>query len=100
MRLAIFLMTIVAVTVSLSAQDSGRPAAPPPAAMNLTISGFPDGGQFPVKFSQAAPGVATGKGRSPAITWSNPPAGAQSFVLNMHNKDVGRNKTSDEQAHW
>ena len=28
------------------------------------------------------------------------PAGTQSFVLNMHDMDVARNKTTDDQAHW
>jgi hypothetical protein len=75
----------------------GAPAAPP---MTLTVSGFPDGGQIPVKFSQAAEGVATGEGLSPAISWSNVPPGTQSFVLNMHDEDVARNKTTEDQAHW
>src|SRR5436305_3874744 len=66
-------------------QRGGAPAAP---AMTLTIAGFPDGGQIPVKFSQAAEGVATGEGLSPAITWTNVPTGTQSFVLNMHDEDV------------
>jgi Raf kinase inhibitor-like YbhB/YbcL family protein len=68
--------------------------------MTMTISGFADGAQIPVKFSQAAPGAAPGEGTSPAITWTNVPAGTQSFVLNMHDMDVVRNKTSDDQAHW
>jgi Raf kinase inhibitor-like YbhB/YbcL family protein len=68
--------------------------------MTMTVAGFPDGGQIPVKYSQAAPGVATGEGLSPAISWTNVPPGTQSFVLNMHDMDVVRNKTSDDQAHW
>ena len=92
----------VALAVTCSAvmaaqQRGGAPAAPP---MTLTVAGFADGGQIPVKFSQAAPGVAVGEGLSPAITWTNAPAGTQSFVLNMHDMDVARNKTTDDQAHW
>jgi Raf kinase inhibitor-like YbhB/YbcL family protein len=68
--------------------------------MTLTIPSFPDGGPFPVQFSQAAPGVATGEGTSPAMTWANVPAGTKSFVLNMHDMDLARNKTTDDQAHW
>jgi hypothetical protein len=68
--------------------------------MTMTIAGFPDGGQFPVQNSQAAPGVATGQGTSPAISWANAPAGTQSFVLNMHDMDLARNKTTEDQAHW
>jgi Raf kinase inhibitor-like YbhB/YbcL family protein len=75
----------------------GGPASPP---MTLTVSGFPDGGDIPVKFSQAAPGAEPGGGTSPAISWTNVPAGTQSFVLNMRDMDVARNKTTDDQAHW
>ena len=69
-------------------------------AMTLTIPGFPDGSQIPVKFSQAAPGVAVGEGVSPAMIWANAPAGTQSFFLHMHDLDLARNKTTDDQAHW
>src|SRR6187399_1446208 len=76
--------------------DGGRPSG----AMTLTIPGFPDGGHIPVKFSQAAPGVAPGEGTSPAMSWANAPAGTQSFFLHMHDMDLARNKTTDDQAHW
>ena len=96
------LVTFVALlTLPLTAQNRGqRGGAPAPAPMTLTVSGFPDGGDIPVKYSQAAPGVAPGEGTSPAITWTNVPTGTQSFVLNMHDEDVARNKTTDDQAHW
>jgi Raf kinase inhibitor-like YbhB/YbcL family protein len=81
-------------------QRGAAPAAPAAPAMTLTVAGFPDGADVPVKFTQAAPGVATGEGLSPAISWANPPAGTQSFFLNMHDEDVARNKTTDDQAHW
>jgi Raf kinase inhibitor-like YbhB/YbcL family protein len=83
------------------------PAAQPPAgaaaqapAMVLTVQGFADGGEIPVRFSQAAPGAAPGEGTSPALSWTNVPAGTQSFVLNMRDLDVARNRTTDDQAHW
>src|SRR5580765_571229 len=94
----LFLSTItVSMACLLSAQPKGG-AAPP--AMTLTIPGFPDGGQIPVKFSQAAPGVPVGEGTSPAMQRANVPAGTQSFVIHMHDLDVTRNKTSDDQVHW
>src|SRR5262252_9835029 len=104
-RLVFISVGVFMATFSLHAQDRGggqRGAAAAPAgpAMTLTITAFPDGGQIPVKFSQAAEGAAPGEGTSPAITWANPPAGTQSFVLNMHDMDVTRNKTTDDQAHW
>src|ERR1700726_1704479 len=94
MRLLLFSTIIVSMNFMLSAQ------APTQPAMTLTIPGFPDGGQIPVKFSQAAPGVAVGEGTSPAISWTNVPAGTQSYFLNMHDMDLARNKTTDDQAHW
>src|SRR5271163_1790843 len=102
MRLLLFSTIIVSVTCLVSAQDAGRGrrANPAPPAMTLTIQGFPDGGQIPVKFSQAAPGVAVGEGTSPAMQWANAPDGTQSFVMHMHDLDGTRNKTSDDQVYW
>jgi Raf kinase inhibitor-like YbhB/YbcL family protein len=91
------MFVVFAAAVAATQQPGGAPAAP---AMTMTVAGFPDGGQIPLKYSQAAPGVSPGEGLSPAITWANVPAGTQSFVLNMHDMDVVRNKTSDDQAHW
>jgi len=99
--LVVSMITVLAA-MSMAAQQPGgqRGAAPAAPAMTLTVEGFPDGGDVPVKFSQAAPGVATGEGLSPAINWTNAPAGTQSFFLNMRDMDVARNKTTDDQAHW
>ena len=100
------LAIVFALGVTMTAQErggAGAPAQGAPAAapaMTLTIPGFPDGGQIPVKFSQAAEGAAPGEGTSPAMTWANVPAGTQSFVLHMHDLDVARNRTTDDQAHW
>jgi Raf kinase inhibitor-like YbhB/YbcL family protein len=104
-------MMALVVVAPLMAQGGGQRAgdrggqrggAPPAATapMTMTVSGFPDGGQFPVKHSQAAEGVPAGEGVSPAINWMNPPAGTQSFVLHMHDMDLARNKTTDDQPHW
>jgi Raf kinase inhibitor-like YbhB/YbcL family protein len=94
--------TVVSMAAVIGAQGSGgqpgaAPASPP---MTLTVSGFSDGGQNPVKFSQAAPGAAPGEGTSPALNWTNTPPGTQSFVLHMHDMDVARNRTTDDQVHW
>lgn len=102
MQLLVLLAITLSMTVLLSAQGGPPKGGPVPAssAMTLTISGFPDGGQIPVKFSQAAPGAAAGEGTSPAMNWANAPAGTQSFFLHMHDLDLARNKTTDDQAHW
>ena len=99
-RLFFLSMALALVTIALAAQDRGRGAAPAAPPMTLTVAGFEDGADIPVKFTQAAPGVAAGEGTSPAISWANAPAGTQFFVLNMRDMDVARNKTTDDQAHW
>jgi Raf kinase inhibitor-like YbhB/YbcL family protein len=98
--LSVIVILIVVVPLAAQAPSGQRGTAPAAPAMTLTVTGFPDGGQIPVKFSQAAEGAAPGEGTSPAITWTNTPAGTQSFVLNMRDMDVARNKTTDDQAHW
>ena len=110
-RVCLLSIMTFAIAAPLMAQDRGarggrggdRGGAPPAAAatpMTLTVPSFPDGGQFPVKYSQAAEGVPAGEGTSPAINWANPPAGTQSFVLHMHDMDLARNRTTDDQPHW
>jgi len=105
------MMTTMTIVMALpaTAQDRGgrggggqrgAGGAPAAAPMTMTIPGFPDGGQIPVRFSQAAEGAAPGEGTSPAINWANTPAGTQSFVLHMHDMEVSRNRTTDDQAHW
>jgi Raf kinase inhibitor-like YbhB/YbcL family protein len=94
------LLAVVALAANAQApagQPAARPAAP---AMTLTVTGFADGSEIPIKFSQAAPGAAPGEGTSPAINWTNTPPGTQAFVLDMRDLDVARNKTTEDQAHW
>lgn len=96
-------MMLLCAAMSANGQDRGggaAPAAPAAPAMTLTVTGFPDGGQIPVKFTQAAPGAAPGEGTSPAMSWTNIPAGTQTLVINMRDLDVARNKTTEDQAHW
>ena len=103
MRFILCTSVMLCTAFLLFAQEAGRggpPAATAPRAMTLAIPGFPDGGKIPVKFSQAAAGVAPGEGTSPAMTWAGVPAGTQSFFLHMHDLDLARNKTTDDQAHW
>jgi Raf kinase inhibitor-like YbhB/YbcL family protein len=70
------------------------------AQMTMTVSGFADGGTVPVRFTQAAPGVTGGGGTSPAISWTGAPDGTRSFLLHMHDMEVARNGTTDDQVHW
>lgn len=66
----------------------------------LTVDGFADGADIPVRFSQAAEGAAPGGGTSPALNWINVPAGTQSFVVNMEDLDFAPNRGTKTQVHW
>jgi Raf kinase inhibitor-like YbhB/YbcL family protein len=97
---AFVLMMGVATLAAQGPQGAPRAGGPPAPPMTMTVTGFADGGQIPVRFSQAAEGAAPGEGTSPAMSWSNVPPGTQSFVLHMHDLDVARNRTTDDQVHW
>lgn len=80
------------LTFSICAQ--AQAGGTPPPAMRLTTTAFADGAAIPAKYTQAGDQV------SPALAWTNVPAGTVSFVLHVHDVDVARNKTTDDQVHW
>ena len=83
------LLTSVAIA---QAPPAATPAPPP---MTLTTTGWMDGDVIPVKFTQAVPNPV-----SPALVWTNVPAGTQSLVLHFHAPDVSKDKTTADQVHW
>jgi len=97
-RLVVVLTMMLVLVSVMNAQNPPAGGQAPP--MILSTTAFPDGGDVPVKYSQAAPGVKPGEGTSLPLTWTNVPAGTQSFVLHMHDMDAARNKTTDDQVHW
>ena len=95
--------TLTATTLALILSFAGlaqapaggtqRGAASPP--MTLTTTAWQDGGMIPVKYTQAVPMPV-----SPALTWTNAPAGTQSFVLHFHDPDVALSRSTNDQVHW
>jgi Raf kinase inhibitor-like YbhB/YbcL family protein len=87
------------MAIGVNAQDPARggqraAGGPPAPAMTLKTTAFADGGQIPARYTQAGDQV------SPALTWTNAPPNTQSFVLHMHDLEVARNRTTDDQVHW
>jgi len=75
------------------AQSGGQPV-PAPQPFTMTMTAFSDGSEIPAKYTQA------GNQTSPSVTWTNVPAGTMSFLLHMHDLEVSRNHTTDDQLHW
>jgi Raf kinase inhibitor-like YbhB/YbcL family protein len=69
--------------------------APPPSKFKLASGAFSDGGQIPSQFS-----CADSNASSPALQWSNPPAGAMSFAVIMHDTDAAPQKGTMDVTHW
>ena len=93
-RHALFFATAFFVSME-SANAQGAPGGQsprPPVA--LTIPGWADGAQIPVKFTQAGEQV------SPELKWTNVPPGTQSFVVNMLDPDVAIQRGTETQPHW
>ena len=86
--------TAVAQTNPTPARGAGGQRGGGGPAMTLTTEAWPDGGQIPAKYTQAGEQV------SPALTWTNAPAAAVSFVLHFHDPDVALNRGTDTQVHW
>src|SRR5215510_7468576 len=88
------LVVLAASAASAAAQTAPAQQPPPRPPMTLTTPAWPDGDPIPVKYTQAGEQV------SPALNWTNAPPETVSFFLYMHDPDVARNKTTDDQVHW
>lgn len=73
--------------------QGGAPAGTP--GMTLTSPAFPDGGKIPSKYTQRVPNPV-----SPQLDWTHVPRGVASFVLILHDPDVAKQKTTEDQLHW
>lgn len=93
------LIQSLAIATSLLLGIGGAAAqqqqAPPPSKFKLASGAFSDGGQIPSQFS-----CADSNASSPALRWSNPPAGAMSFAVIMHDTDAAPQKGTMDVTHW
>jgi Raf kinase inhibitor-like YbhB/YbcL family protein len=82
----------------VAAQDKAQPARPPAGpGLTLSTAAFDDGGIIPNKYSMAA---TPGPGVSPALQWTNVPAGTVSFALIVHDPDTALRKSPEDVMHW
>jgi Raf kinase inhibitor-like YbhB/YbcL family protein len=88
-------MVTVLIALAVVGGAAAQQQAPPPSQFKLMSSAFGDGSKIPTEFSCADP-----NGASPALRWSNPPAGVMSFVLVMHDTDAAPQKGTMDVTHW
>ncbi len=81
MKKILALCTVVVIVLS---SCSSTPTSTPEADMSLDLKSdaFVNGQSIPAKYS------CVGKNVSPALTWSDPPAGTQSFALIVDDPDA------------
>jgi Raf kinase inhibitor-like YbhB/YbcL family protein len=89
------LMLGAALLSFAAAAQAQAPATPPPTPMGLTSSSFADGAVIPDKYTQASPAPV-----SPALAWTNAPAGTQSFALVVDDPDTALQHSTNEVLHW
>src|SRR5262249_35690977 len=82
---------LIMLLVILPTQRGGRGSI---TTMTLTTAAWPDGGTIPAKYTQAGDQV------SPALSWSNVPAGTVSFVLLFHDITAPTGDGTDDVLHW
>ena len=99
------LAAAVALTPALAQAQApaGRGAAPPRIVLSVTSTGWPDGGEVPMRHA------ARGENKSPAFefhwstanTPSDPPAGLQSYAVVFHDiENPGPNRSTTDTLHW
>jgi Raf kinase inhibitor-like YbhB/YbcL family protein len=86
---------LAALLLATAAYAQTPPASPPPTPMGLTSASFVDGAIIPDKYTQASPAPV-----SPALAWTNAPAGTQSFALVVDDPDTALQHTTNEVLHW
>ena len=79
---------------SAAAQQQQAPAAPP-SKFKLMSSAYSEGSMIPTQYSCADPNAS-----SPALQWSNPPAGAVNFAVILHDTDAAPAKGTMDVTHW
>jgi Raf kinase inhibitor-like YbhB/YbcL family protein len=90
--MTVLVFLLVAGVASVAAQQQ---AAPPPSKFKLTTPAWADGTQIPAQYSCADPNAG-----SPALSWSNPPNGAASFAVILHDTDAAPQKGTMDVTHW
>lgn len=75
-------------------QTPGSDREEPAVVFDVTTDSFEAGGQIPAKYTRTASPLS--ENVSPEVSWSEPPAGTESFALVM----IDRHPIAQEWVHW
>lgn len=89
-------LTLALATTGAAQQGGAGRGAPPPPPLVLTVNGFADGAEVPIKFSCSAQPAAV----SPAMEWKQTPPGTQSFLVIVHDPEPHPGKGLTDITHW
>jgi Raf kinase inhibitor-like YbhB/YbcL family protein len=95
MRLVLTALLVCLAAPAFAQQPAAAPRRAPQAALALSSTAFEDGGIIPNKYTYSDP-----KPVSPALQWTDVPAGVVTFVLMMHDTDVSNRKGPEDNLHW
>jgi len=95
-----FFMLVTAIGALAQTPPAGAPPAagrggPRPPPLILSSPAITDGGNIPDKYTVASQAPVT-----VPLSWTNVPAGTQSFVLIVHDVDVVIAKGMGDNPHW
>ena len=88
--------SVAALAATGAAQQGGAGRGPRRAPLQLTVNGFADGAEVPLKFSCSAKPA----GVSPALEWKQVPPGTQSFLVLVHDPEPHPGKGLIDATHW
>jgi Raf kinase inhibitor-like YbhB/YbcL family protein len=88
--ISVLLTSCASPTTTIANTTIIEPTTEPTLSMQLTSGAFTDDGPIPAQYA------CTGSDISPALAWSEPPAGTQSFALIMEDPDA----PSGTWVHW
>jgi len=77
-------------------QGGGGGRAPQPPPLLLTVNGFADGAEVPIKYSCSGQPA----GVSPSMEWKQAPPGTQSFLVLVHDPEPHPGKGLTDITHW
>jgi Raf kinase inhibitor-like YbhB/YbcL family protein len=93
MRTMIFSLFALVLGIGVATAQQSPP--PAPSKFRMSTGAYADGDWIPVQYTCGVP-----DGSSPAVRWSDPPAGTASFALIFHDPDAAPDKGAADVTHW